>query len=268
MKSSLHNKTVVITGASSGIGEACAKLFSHLGAKVVLAARNEENLNRVALECENETLVVKTDVSIERDCENLVNTATAHFGSIDVMMCNAGISMRSVFSECNVEVIKKVMDTNFWGTVYCTKYALPHLQKNRGSLVGISSIAGFMGLPARTGYSASKYAINGFLESLRIENIKHNLHVLSVCPGFTASNIRKSALNGQGLPQGESPRDESKMMSSKQVALEILKALEYRKRTVLLTGKGISAVWMHKFLPSFLDKMLYREMRKEANSPF
>ncbi|TAH09456.1 MAG: SDR family NAD(P)-dependent oxidoreductase, partial [Sphingobacteriia bacterium] len=152
--------------------------------------------------------------------------------------------------------IRKVMDINFWGTVYCTKLALPYIIKNKGTVVGVSSIAGYRGLPGRSGYSASKYAVNGWLESLRTELLDSGTNVMWVCPGFTTSNIRNAALNKDGNAQGESPMDEGAMMSSEECAGHILKAIEKRKRTLVLTFTGKRTVFMNRFFPSLTDKMV------------
>lgn len=267
----MKGKIVIITGASSGIGLACAKEFSKRGAKLVLAARNTEKLDTIKKEIEKnggEVISIKTDVSIEADCINLINKTVEQYGSIDVLINNAGISMRALFADLDLSVIKQLMDINFWGTVYCTKYALPYLLKNKGSVAGISSIAGFKGLPGRTGYSASKFAMQGFLETLRIENLKTGLHVLIAAPGFTASNIRKTALASDGSMQGETPRDEDKMMTAEEVAIHIANAIEKRKRTLLLTTQGKMTVLLNKFFPKFMDKMVYNHMAKEPDSPF
>jgi short-subunit dehydrogenase len=160
------------------------------------------------------------------------------------------------------------MDVNFWGTVYCTKYALPYLLESKGSITGISSIAGFIGLPARTGYSASKYAMHGFLETLRVENLKNGLHVLIAAPGFTASNIRKTALTGNGSQQGETPRKEEKMMSAEEVAKKVANAIKKRKATLILTFvEGKLTVWLKKWMPRTLEKLTYNHMAKEPDSP-
>ena len=136
--------------------------------------------------------------------------------------------MRALFDDCDLSVLHRLMDVNFWGTVNCTKYALPWLQRSRGSLVGISSVAGIHGLPGRTGYSASKYAMTGFLDTIRVENLKKGVHVMTACPGFTASNVRFSALTADGSQQGETPRNEAKMMTPEQVARIVgLGALKY-----------------------------------------
>jgi short-subunit dehydrogenase len=191
-----------------------------------------------------------------------------HFGRIDVLINNAGISMRALFDDLDLNVLRKVMDTNFWGTVYCSKFALPYLLKSKGSIVGVSSIAGKKGLPGRTGYSASKFAMEGFLETVRTENIKKGLHVLVACPGFTATDIRNSALSSDGSAQGESPRDEQEMMSADEVASYIYNAVVNRKRDLILTSNGKLTVWLNKFFPAMMDKMVYKHMAKEPGSPF
>ena len=176
--------------------------------------------------------------------------------------------MRAMFSDVELSVMKKLMDVNFWGTVYCTKYALPHLIETRGTVAGISSIAGIHGLPGRTGYSASKFAMHGFLEALRIENFKNGLHVLIAAPGFTYSNIRKTALAADGNPQGESPREEDKMMTAEKVAQHIYRAVSKRSRSLILTSQGKSTALLKRIAPSLLDKLIYDHLAKEPDSPF
>jgi len=266
----MKNKVVIVTGASSGIGEACAIAFANKGAKVVIAARNIEKLNAVADKIKKigaEVLSVQCDVSIQIDCKNLVEQTVAKFGGIDILINNAGISMRAIFNDMDLDVMEKIMAINFFGTVYCTKYALPHILKNKGSVVGVSSIAGYVGLPARTGYSASKYAMQGFLEALRTENLKTGLHVMIACPGFTASNIRNTALSSDGSVQGETPRDEAKMMTAEEVAIYIVNGIEKKKRTLVLTSQGKLVVLLNKFFPKFVEKQVYNHMANEPNSP-
>ncbi len=268
----VHRKVVVVTGASSGIGRATALAFAKMGARIVLASRNDEALQAVASEIAAsgiEVLPVRTDVTREEDCKNLIDKAINRFGTLDILVCNAGISMRALFAEVNLDVIHTLMDVNFWGTVYCTKYALPHLLKSGGSLVGVISVAGHVGLPGRTGYSASKFAVRGFLESLRTENLKKGLHVMIVAPGFTATNIRNAALNAGGKPQGESPRDEQAMMSAEKVAGHILSGVARRKNNIVLTFvEGKLTVWLNKFFPGLLRRLAYNHMAKETDSPF
>ena len=267
----MKDKIVIITGASSGIGKACAIAFSDAGAIVVLAARDGEKLKELETKLKEKgrgVLSVITDVTKEEDCKHLIESAVSHFGKIDVLICNAGISMRALFADVDLKVLKQLMDVNFWGTVYCSKYALPYLISSKGSLVGVSSIAGKKGLPGRTGYSASKFAMEGFLETVRTENIPNDLHVLVVCPGYTASNIRNTALSKDGKQQGESPRDENEMMRAEEVAKRILNAIKKRKRDLILTTTGRLTVFLNKFIPSFLDKMVYKQIAKEKDSPF
>lgn len=266
----MKNKVVVITGASSGIGRALAKEFAVKGAFLSLGARRTELLEELQKELPStEILISKTDVSDEENCRKLIENTINRFGKIDILINNAGISMRALFEEVDLKVIKQLMDVNFYGTVYCTKYALPHLLKTQGSLVGVISIAGYVGLPGRTGYSASKFAIRGFLDTVRIENMKKGLHVLVAAPGFTASEVRKVALTGDGSVQGETPRNEDKMMSAEECAQRIVRAIEKRKRELVLTFvEGKLTVFLGKFFPSLLDKLTYSHMAKEPNSPF
>jgi short-subunit dehydrogenase len=270
MLKTMKDKVVIITGASSGIGKALALEYATRGAHVVMAARNEERLHQAAEEVSAsgvKVFAVVTDVSVEADCKNLISKSIEEFSGIDVLINNAGISMRALFADTDLDVIRQLMGINFWGTVYCTKYALPHLLETKGSVVGISSIAGYKGLPGRTGYSASKFAMHGFLETLRIENMKKGLHVLIACPGFTASNIRNTALNEKGMVQGESPRDEGKMMSAEEVARHIANAIAKRKDRLTLTFQGRLTVILNKFFPKFIDKQVYNHMAKEPDSP-
>jgi short-subunit dehydrogenase len=270
MSNLFRNKVVIVTGASSGIGEAIAREFALNGSKVVLAARSGEKLAKIADELKSnncEAFSVKTDVSSEQDCKKLIEATVAKYGTIDILVNNAGISMRASFSDVDLKVLHRLMDVNFWGTVYCTKYALPYLIQQRGSLIGVSSIAGFHGLPGRTGYSASKFAIHGFLETIRIENLKKGLHVMIIAPGFTTTEIRKHALLANGDEQGESPRDEHRLMSPEYVAKWVLKGIRKKKRNKLLTWDGRLTALFQRILPDFVDWAYYREMAKEPKSP-
>ncbi|MBP3290529.1 MAG: SDR family oxidoreductase [Alistipes sp.] len=271
MKKCLNGKVVVITGASSGIGEAMAKEYAKVGAKVVLGARQADKLEALCKEIEaagGKAAWVATDVTRQEDCKALIDKAVESFGGIDVMICNAGISMRALFDDLDLSVLHRLMDVNFWGTVYCTKYALPYLQKSKGSLVGISSVAGIHGLPGRTGYSASKFAMTGFLETIRIENLKKGLHVMVACPGFTASNVRFSALTADGSQQGATPRKEENMMTPEEVARIVARGIKRRKRLCLMEAEGRATHFVKKFAPALVDKLFYWVMSKEPDSPF
>ena len=263
------NKVTLITGASSGIGKALAIEAHKRGAKVILSARRKELLDEFTLSWNTaDYLNVQADVTRGDDCRRLVEAAVEKFGRLDVLINNAGISMRALFEDVDLDVIRRIMDTNFWGTVNCTRHALPHLLKTKGSLVGVSSVAGYKGLPGRTGYSASKFAMQGLLEVIRIENLKKGLHVLIACPGFTTSNIRNVALSKDGSSQGETPLDESKLMPAETVAAHICNAIEKRKNTLVLTTMGKLTVLLNKFFPKFMDGIVYNHMAKEADSPF
>lgn len=267
----MKGKTVIITGGSSGIGKACAIQFAKEGANVVIAGRNTSKLEQALNELHvytQQVQMVTADVGNYSDCENIIFQTIKHFGGIDILINNAGISMRGLLADTKMEVLHQVMNTNFWGTVNCTKLALPYLVKSKGSVVGISSIAGKKGLPGRSAYSASKFAMEGFLETLRTENMKTGLHVLIACPGFTSSGIRNKALGPDGLPQIESPRDEQSMMTASGVAEHIFTAVKDRKRDLVLTLNGKLTVLLNKFFPSFVDKLVYRHLADEPGSPF
>ena len=230
----MKQKTVVvITGATSGIGLACAQQFFAKGAYLSLCARNLEELKKLQNQLDTtgqKVFIQQVDVSNQQECEKFIAETINKFGQIDILINNAGITMRALFNDVSLDVLKKLMDVNFWGSVYCTKYAMPYLLQSKGSIVGMSSVAGYKGLPTRSGYSASKFALEGWLEALRIEHLKTGLHVLIARPGFTATNIRNTAMNAQGKAQGESHKDESKSMSAVEVASHVINAIETRSK--------------------------------------
>lgn len=263
-----ERKVVVVTGASSGIGEAICRQLLQQSARVVMAARNISKMQQIAADFEEaEVLIIEADVSKKSDCEKIIHETVGSFGGIDVLINNAGISMRAIFENLDLNVIEQLMAVNYWGTVYCTHYALPYLLKSKGSVVGVSSIAGFQGLPARTGYSSSKFAMHGFLNTLRVETMKQDLHVMIACPGFTASNIRNTALTADGKQQGDTPLEEGKLMTAEEVARRILSGIARRKRTLIMTMQGKMTVFLGKLFPAWVDKMVYNHMKKEKNSP-
>jgi len=264
------DKVAIVTGASSGIGLSTATLLAKYQAKVVLAARSADKLEALQHELEKytEVLSVRTDVSVEDDCRNLVEQTVKRFGKIDILVNNAGISMRAMFKDLDLSVIRRLMDVNFWGTVYCTKFALPYLLESKGSIVGVISTAGYKGLPGRTGYSASKFAINGFLDTLRSEHLYDGLHVMIYAPGFTSSNIRKTALMADGSQQGETPREEGKMMTSDRVAQIMLNHIRRRSRRATLTFTSKLLLVLTRLFPTITDHMEYWYMAREPDSPF
>lgn len=264
------DKVAIVTGASSGIGLATASLLARYQAKVVLAARSQDKLEALCQELSqySDVISVRTDVSVEDDCRNLIEQTVKRFGHIDILINNAGISMRAMFRDLDLNVIRRLMDVNFWGTVYCTKYALPYLLETKGSVVGVISTAGYKGLPGRTGYSASKFAINGFLDTLRSEHLYDGLHVMIYAPGFTSSNIRKTALMADGSQQGETPREEGKMMTSEKVGLIMLNHIRKRSRRATLTFTSKLLLVLTRLFPTITDHMEYWYMAREPDSPF
>ena len=276
MRNYFSSKVIIVTGASSGIGLASVYRFMELGANVVLAARSIDKLEKIASDLNQKFAAhssrpiahcIKTDVTKEEDCKNLIEKTVDKFGKIDVLVNNAGISMRAVFKDLDLKVMHSLMDTNFWGTVYCTKYALPYLLESKGTVVGVISTAGYVGLPARTAYSASKFAVRGFLETLRIEHLYDGLHVMIFAPGFTTSNIRNVALTADGSPQGETPRDEERMMSAERVARILSRGIMRRRAEMVLTPLGKATLFVSRNMPRVTDKVEYRMMANEPNSP-
>lgn len=264
------NKVVVVTGATSGIGEALSYEFAKAGAKIIMAARNEEKLAEIASNIAIQggfANYTRCDVTIESECKQMIDNGVKAFGGIDIIINNAGLSMRALFDDVDLSVLHRLMDVNFWGCVNCTKYALPYIQKNRGSIVGISSVAGIHGLPARTGYSASKYAMVGFLDTIRVENLKKCVHVMVAAPGFVATNVRFSALTADGTSQGETPRHEEKMMTPTEVAQRIMKGIIKRKRSITMDFNGWATTLLKKISPRLVDIFFYNAMAKEENSP-
>lgn len=252
-----RDKVVAITGGSDGIGKALIEVLIPLGARVATCGRNYDKLYQLQMEyAQNMLHAIVCDVSKESDCQRFIESTIKTFGGIDILINNAGVSMRALVNDLDVDVIRKVMDVNFFGAVYCTKFALPTLIERKGTIVGVSSIAGYRGLPGRSAYSASKFALQGWLEALRTEMLEEHVHVMWVCPGFTTSNIRHAALDPQGNPYGETSMDEGKMMPAVEVAQHILVAIEKKKRTLVMTFNGKRTVLMNRFFPSLTDKLV------------
>jgi short-subunit dehydrogenase len=266
----MEQKSVVITGAASGIGLETTKIFLRNGHSVVMADRNEERLHEASSLLKNHSaqlLPVNVDVTSDSDCQRMITQTIDRFGRLDVLINNAGISMRSLFLDVDLSVLHRLMDVNFWGTVYSSFHALPHLIASKGSLVAITSIAGKHGLPGRTGYSASKFAVQGLMESIRIEHLKSGLHVLTFAPGFTRSNIRRSALMGDGTEQGDSPVNEARFMTAESVAKKLYKAIKVRRREEVLTIPGKFTKMGNCLFPKTLDKIYFEYIAREPDSP-
>jgi len=252
-----NNKVVVVTGGSDGIGKALVEALLQKGAKVATCARNLDKLYQLGKMHAGKALITSAvDVSNENECKLFVDNVVKTYGTVDILINNAGISMRSLFADVSLDTMRKVMDINFWGTVYCTKFALPYILKQKGAVVAVSSIAGFRGLPGRAGYSASKFAMNGFMEALRTELLETGVNIMWVCPGFTASNIRNAALDKDGNPQGISPLDEGSLMTAEECAVQILNAVVKKKRTLIFSSGDKRTVLFNKLIPSMTDKFV------------
>jgi short-subunit dehydrogenase len=259
------DKIVVITGGSDGIGKALIEQLIPLGAKIATCGRNHDKLYNLQMQYSNVMLhAVACDVSNENECRRFIESTIETFGGIDILINNAGISMRSLFSDVNMDVMRKVMEINFFGALYCTRYAMPSILERKGSIVGVSSIAGYRGLPGRSGYSASKFALQGWLEALRTELLETGVQVMWVCPGFTASNIRNAALTASGAVQGSSPLEEGSLMSAGECATHILHGIERRRRTLVLTFGGKAQIFINKFMPRLADRLTYRFFFKKG----
>jgi short-subunit dehydrogenase len=258
----VNGNVVVITGASKGIGAELARRLAAKGAKLVLAARGEKELDEIAAECRKagaEVVTVKADVAVERDCAGVVDAAVNAFGRVDTLVNNAGATMWARFEDIrDMSILQRIMQVNYMGAVYCTHHALPHLRASRGRIVGISSLAGRTGVPTRTGYSASKHAMTGFFDSLRIELDGSGVTVTMIYPGFVATGIRENASGPDGKPIQVSPVKEGEVMSVEDCARRIVAAIEGREREVVMTARGKLGMWLKLLAPSLVDRIARR----------
>jgi short-subunit dehydrogenase len=262
----LKDKAVIITGASSGIGRELARRMAVAGARLSLAARDVKRLEDVRAECQGlgaKALAVPTDVCEPDQCAVLIRKTVEHFGGVDVLVNNAGLSMWAEFEQIeDLTIFERIMRVNYLGSVYCTHYALPHLKKSRGRIVGISSLTGKTGVPTRTGYAASKHAMAGFFDSLRIEVAPHGISVTMVYPGFVATEVRERAFGADGLPMGKSTVQEEKVMTVEKCAELILRAIEKRKRERVMTFRGRAGLWLKLIAPGLVDRIARRAIRE------
>ena len=253
------NNVVIITGASAGIGNHLALQLADQGARIVLAARTAIRLEETAEQCRQrgaQVLVVPTDVGKQLQCENLIEKTFKKYGSLDTLINNAGISMWARFEDIkNLSLMEEIMRVNYFGSMYCTHYALPYLKKSRGRIVGISSLTGKAGVPTRTGYAASKHAMAGFFDSLRIELADYGVSVTMIYPGFVATQVRKRAYGADGKPLERSPLRETEVMTAESCAELILKAVAHRKRELVMTRRGRLGLWLKLIAPRLVDRM-------------
>jgi NAD(P)-dependent dehydrogenase (short-subunit alcohol dehydrogenase family) len=259
MSSFFQNKVVAVTGGSDGIGRALVGLLLSKGARVATCGRNHDKLYHLQSEYPSYPLhTVVADVSAENDCRHFIQSTIKMFGGIDILINNAGISMRALLQDSTNEVLRRVMDVNFFGAAFCTRFALDSIIERKGIIVGISSIAGYRGLPGRSAYSASKHALQGWLEALRTEMQDHGVHVMWVSPGFVTSNIRKVALDSEGKPEANTLMDEGKMMTPEAAAKAVVRAIEKKRRTLVMSFTGKQTVFLNRFFPSLADKLVHR----------
>lgn len=264
--SGFGGKTIVVTGASSGIGRALSLELARGRANLVLAARDGPRLEEVAARCREQgalALVVKADVGSPGDCRHLIDKAVERFGGLDVLVNNAGIGMIARFDELpELSVYERLIKVNYLGCVYLTHAALPHLKKTSGLIVAVASLAGLTGVPTRTGYAASKHAVIGFFDSLRIELLGSGVDVCVVCPDFVVSEIHRRAIGPDGRALGKSPMQEARIMSTEECARKIAAAIAERRRMLVMSLRGRVGRFVRLIAPSLIDKVAQRAVRE------
>lgn len=252
-------KTIVITGASDGIGAELARQLARERPKLALAARTQDALERVAADCRShgsEAIAIPTDVASEDDCRRLIEQTVAAFGRVDVLIANAGISMHARFSEIeDFSTFERLFRVNTMGTIWCVRYAYPHLKASRGLVVGVSSLAGRTGVPERTTYCTSKYAQTGFLDALRIEAADDGIDVMVAFPGVVATEIRRHGWNARGEPAGVSGLSEANAMTVDACVRLIIEGMRARRREVVMSLQGRIGLWLKLFAPAIVDRM-------------
>jgi short-subunit dehydrogenase len=262
----MKNNVVVITGASRGIGAELARQLAAKGAMLALVARDRPALESVAAECVAlgaRAEVVVADVANEGDCRRMVERTVAAFGRIDTLVNNAGATMWARFEDIDdMSILARIMQVNYMGAVYCTHYALPHLKASRGRLVGVSSLAGRTGVPTRSGYAASKHAMTGFFDTLRIELADSGVTVTMIYPGFVSTGIRENATGPDGKPIAVSPVKEGEVMSVEECARVTLEALETRRREVIMTFRGKMGMFLKLVAPGLVDRIARNAIEK------
>ena len=263
---SFAGKTLLITGASEGIGRALALALAADGARLALNARSAARLEETARDCAAlgaEVVALPGDVAQRPDCQRLVAETLARFGRLDVLVNNAGITMWSRFDAVvDFEVFERLLAVNYLGAVWLTAAALPHLKQSRGLIVAIASIAGLTGVPERTGYAASKHALIGFCESLRIELRGSGVEVCIVAPDFVVSQIHRRAVGPDGKPLGTTPMQESRIMSADECARLTVRAMRRRQRLAILSARGRLGRWARLLAPGLVDRIAQRAIRE------
>ena len=253
-----RGKAVLVTGASRGIGREMALQLALDGARIALMARDRSDLEETAAACRRlgaQALIVPGDVGVEADCAAAVHQACVEFGTLDMLIANAGISMLSSFEDLDdLEPLERTMRVNYFGAVYSAKYALPSLIASRGRLVAVASLTALTGVPTRTGYAASKHAMRGFFDSLRIEVRRHGVSVTVAYPGFVDTGIRQRAV-GEGSGRSSGP-----LMTASDCSSRILRAAARRQREVVMTSKGRMGRWLKLVAPDLVDRIAARSV--------
>lgn len=261
----------IITGASDGIGaELARQLAKQAGSQcqLVLAARSVDKLEQVANQCRahGATVLAKpTDVGQQADCVQLITDTIAHFGRIDTLVNNAGMSAHAPLAEvADLGWYEQLMRINLWGSAWCTHAALPHLKASQGRIVAVSSLAGLVGVPGRTAYCATKFAMTGFFEALRVEMAAHGVSVTIAYPGVVATEIRHRGFNALGAPAGKSSLNESGAMSVEECARLIREGMHQRERDIVMSAKGKLGRWMKLLAPSLVDKLARAALQRDT----
>ncbi|QSX29732.1 SDR family oxidoreductase [Shewanella cyperi] len=261
----IKGKVILLTGASEGIGRALAKVLAREGARLLLTARNQDRLQSLLLELPKDcgAKIHAADLSLPLECEELVDVCLTRFGALDIVIHNAGMTMWTRFDELqDLSVLERVMRVNYFGPVYLTKAALPHLKASRGQLVAVASVAGLTGVPTRSGYAASKHALMGFFDSLRIELMDEGVAVTQICPDFVVSQIHKRALDAQGQPLGETPMQESRIISAEACAEMMLPAIANRQRLLITSWRGRLSRWLKLLAPELIDRLALKAISR------
>jgi short-subunit dehydrogenase len=259
------DKVIAVTGASEGIGRALCLALAPQKPRLAIAARNEKRLNELVREVESKgarALAVPTDVTSEEACKRLIAMTIEKWAAIDVLVNNAGGTMWTNFEDItDTSIFEKIMRLNYLGSVYCTYYALPHLKKSKGLIVVVSSVAGMAGVPTRTGYAASKHALFGFFDSLRIELEGAGVSITMVAPDFVLTEIHRRALGHDGKPLGKSPLQEGKIMTAEKCAALVVNAMERKDRLLLTSRRAKVGRWVRMLSPRLVDSIAKKAIR-------
>ena len=262
----LKNKIAVVTGAASGIGAAISRTLADNGAKIGLMDNDQSALEAAAddmVALGYDVRAICCNVAREAECETAMRELVAHYGGIDILVNNAGITQRSAFTDTDISVYRKVMDVNFFGSLYCTKFAIASLIERRGTIIIIESLAGVAPLLGRTGYCASKHALHGFFTSLRAELNTSGVHILIVCPGFVKTQLQTRALGGDGRVTGHPQSMVGKQDSPERVAELVYQGMQKRKNLLVLSPVGKLTSWLSRFAPNLDERLMARQLRAE-----